>query len=245
MAATKSLGSSIQLWHSGQLAKEQIRNWPWRELPRTLFGNYLIWISVMWQFYSKLRFLYCRQLLLLLWKKALFNLAHSTRWKLSSVAYLCVPSPVLNFFFPFFLQSAEDINLVINIQRIFSYLPSIPGFFSIQRPFLPLLTGTKRSLEEESGNLETSPIKSLNLGWNGPQSDIPGAPPAWPIPSLLPGVSCELGPLLSKMPSATPLYNPNTDNNLYGEVHVVDVRVEPQCRLDEIKGNQEPTKKVP
>ncbi|KAK4786901.1 hypothetical protein SAY86_010734 [Trapa natans] len=91
-----------------------------------------------------------------------------------------------------FAKTAEDINLVVSIQRKFSYLQSIPGVFSIQRPFLPL-------------------------------------------PSLFPGVSFELGSMQWKMPSATPLYSPNTDNNRYGQVHVVDVKVEPSCHLDEVE----------
>ncbi|XP_031399321.1 protein RICE SALT SENSITIVE 3-like isoform X2 [Punica granatum] len=126
----------------------------------------------------------------------------------------------------------EDINLVIKIQRKFSYLQSIPGVFSIQRPFLPPhLTGIKRSFDEGPAEPGNSPSKSLNLGWNGPQNDIPWPQPSWPIPSLLPG----LGAWLSKVPSGIPTYNPNGGNSLCGEVRFGDVKVEPSCHLDGIR----------
>ncbi|XVE94956.1 hypothetical protein REPUB_Repub02eG0054500 [Reevesia pubescens] len=124
----------------------------------------------------------------------------------------------------------EDLNLVISIQRKFSYLQSIPGVFSIQRPYLPIqhphvlkpnnqilenhettfclddkrqLRGTKRLIDEKP---EDSPIKSINLGWNSPQNGIIGSP-FWSIPPLLPTISCSLGALLSKLPSVIPSYN--------------------------------------
>ncbi|KAI5655256.1 hypothetical protein M9H77_32443 [Catharanthus roseus] len=37
-----------------------------------------------------------------------------------------------------FYKIVEDLNLVINIQRKFSYLQSIPGIYAVQRPYLPL-----------------------------------------------------------------------------------------------------------
>ncbi|KAJ6328051.1 hypothetical protein OIU77_009857 [Salix suchowensis] len=37
-----------------------------------------------------------------------------------------------------FDKIVEDLNLVISIQRKFSYLQSIPGIFAIQRPYLPI-----------------------------------------------------------------------------------------------------------
>lgn len=128
-------------------------------------------------------------------------------------------------------QMVEDLNLVISIQRKFSYLQSIPGVFASQRPYLPiqhpyalkpnnqmpehhetttichddkrLFGGTKRLIDERP---EDSPIKSINLGWNSPQNGIIG-PPYWSIPPLLPTVSCSLGALLSKLPSVIPSYN--------------------------------------
>lgn len=125
----------------------------------------------------------------------------------------------------------EDLNLVISIQRKFSYLQSIPGVFAIQRPYLPIqhpyvikpstqtleshettsfsiynkrqLTGVKRLFDDKT---EDSPIKSINLGWNTPQNGIPGAP-IWSIPPLL-QMPCSLGALLAKLPSVPPFYNP-------------------------------------
>ncbi|XWS14746.1 hypothetical protein CRYUN_Cryun35bG0034700 [Craigia yunnanensis] len=124
----------------------------------------------------------------------------------------------------------EDLNLVISIQRKFSYLQSIPGVFGIQRPYFPIqhpyvlkpnnqilenhettfclndkrqLGGTKRLIDERP---EDSPIKSVNLGWNSPQNGII-ASPFRSIPPLLPTMSCSLGALLSKLPSVIPSYN--------------------------------------
>ncbi|KAG6749064.1 hypothetical protein NC652_032295 [Populus alba x Populus x berolinensis] len=129
-----------------------------------------------------------------------------------------------------FDKIVEDLNLVIGIQRKFSYLQSIPGIFAIQRPYLPVqhpyiikpnthtienqeiafsvddkrqITGVKRLFHE---SLDDFPIKAINMGWNSPQNGIPG-PPIWSIPPLLPPMSCSLGALLSKLPSATPSYS--------------------------------------
>ncbi|XP_065848184.1 transcription factor LHW-like [Euphorbia lathyris] len=128
-----------------------------------------------------------------------------------------------------FDKVVEDLNLVINIQRKFSYLHSIPGVFAIQRPYLPIqhpyilkpntrviesqetafsfddkrhVTGMKRFLDER---LDNSPIKSTNLGWNSPQNGMT-VPPIWGIPPLLPTMSCSLGALLSKLPAVLPSY---------------------------------------
>ncbi|KAL4278002.1 hypothetical protein GQ457_03G039790 [Hibiscus cannabinus] len=127
-------------------------------------------------------------------------------------------------------KMVEDLNLVISIQRKFSYLQSIPGVFAIQRPYLTIqhpytlkpnnqmpenhdtsichddkrqLGGTKRLIEERP---EDFPIKSINLGWNSPQNGIVG-PPFWSIPPLVPTVNCSFGALLSKLPSVIPSYN--------------------------------------
>uniref|UniRef100_A0A5B6YMA9 Putative Serine/threonine-protein kinase WNK-related isoform 1 n=1 Tax=Davidia involucrata TaxID=16924 RepID=A0A5B6YMA9_DAVIN len=66
------------------------------------------------------------------------------------------------------------------------------------------LTGTKRLYGEGP---DDSPIKSINLGYNTPQNSVAGTPPIWAIPPLLPSMSCSLGALLSKLPSAVPSYN--------------------------------------
>ncbi|KAL5559084.1 hypothetical protein UlMin_035295 [Ulmus minor] len=124
----------------------------------------------------------------------------------------------------------EDLNLVISIQRKFSFLQSIPGVFAMQRPSLPIQhpyslkpstpmleiqetalsicekrhsTGVKRLFDETTNE---SPIKSLNLGWNTPQNSTSGSH-LWPIPPLLPSMSFSLGALLSKLPSVTSSYN--------------------------------------
>ncbi|GMY28722.1 transcription factor [Fagus crenata] len=125
-----------------------------------------------------------------------------------------------------FEKIAEDLNLVISIQRKFSYLQSIPGVFAIQRPYLPIqhpyvlkpsqetsfsfydkrqLTGMKRLFDEKPD--DNSSVKSINLGWNTPQNGIAG-PPIWSIPPLFPPtMSCSLGTLLSKLPSVLPSCN--------------------------------------
>ncbi|OMP03907.1 hypothetical protein COLO4_10120 [Corchorus olitorius] len=137
-----------------------------------------------------------------------------------------------------FDKIVEDLNLVISIQRKFSYLQSIPGVFAIQRPYLPIqhpyvlkpnnqtlethetttfclddkpqFVGTKRLINERP---EDSPIKSINLGWNSPQNGILG-PPFWSIPPLLPPMSCSLGALLSKLPSVIPSDTSLVNNNI-------------------------------
>ncbi|KDP41691.1 hypothetical protein JCGZ_16098 [Jatropha curcas] len=128
-----------------------------------------------------------------------------------------------------FDKIAEDLNLVINVQRKFSYLQSIPGVFAMQRPYLPIqhpyilkpntrtieseeigfsvddkrqITGVKRLFDE---SFDDSPLKSINLGLNSPQNGITG-PPIWSIPPLLPTMSCSLGALLSRLPSVIPSY---------------------------------------
>ncbi|KGN55228.1 transcription factor LHW [Cucumis sativus] len=108
----------------------------------------------------------------------------------------------------------EDLNLVINVQRKFSYLHSVPGIFAVQRPYLPTQhpyvlkpdvqmienqsTGLKRLF---SSMLDESPIKSINLGWNTPQHSLTTGSPVWPIPPLLPSTSCSLGTFKSNFPS--------------------------------------------
>ncbi|XP_062159338.1 protein RICE SALT SENSITIVE 3-like isoform X2 [Alnus glutinosa] len=131
-----------------------------------------------------------------------------------------------------FDKIVEDLNLVISIQRKFSYLQSIPGVFTIQRPCLPIqhpyvikpsmqtieshetslsfynkrqLTRVKRLFGDKTEDSD-SPIKSINLGWNTPQNGIAGQP-IWPIPPLLPTMPCSLGALLAKLPSVAPYYS--------------------------------------
>ncbi|CAK9135356.1 unnamed protein product [Ilex paraguariensis] len=127
----------------------------------------------------------------------------------------------------------EDLNLVISIQRKFSYLQSIPGIYAIQRPYLPSqhpytfkpnnphimletnektfideykcqLAGSKRQYVEEQND---SPVKSINLGHNSPQNGVAELSAIWSIPPLFPPMSCSLGALLTKLPSVVPSDN--------------------------------------
>ncbi|OIT04204.1 PREDICTED: uncharacterized protein LOC109225018 isoform X1 [Nicotiana attenuata] len=124
-----------------------------------------------------------------------------------------------------FNKVVEDLNLVVSIQRKFSYLQSIPGIYAIQRPFLPMqhtytykpkditlvnetdnqmddnnqLIGSKRLQGER---LHEFPVKAINIGYNSPQGMA--SLPLWSIPSLLPSVPCNLGSLLSKVPARAP-----------------------------------------
>ncbi|KAF7817471.1 protein RICE SALT SENSITIVE 3-like [Senna tora] len=107
---------------------------------------------------------------------------------------------------------AEDLNLVMTIQRKFSYLQNVPGAFAIQRPYLPIqhpyilkpnnihmmesnetavsvynmsqVSGVKRLIDEASNYAST---KSINLGWNSPRPPLWSPPPPLPkLSSLLP-----------------------------------------------------------
>ncbi|XP_004292805.1 PREDICTED: uncharacterized protein LOC101311158 [Fragaria vesca subsp. vesca] len=97
-----------------------------------------------------------------------------------------------------FAKIAEDLNLVISIQRKFSYLQSIPGVFAMQRPYLPIQhpyilkpSNAQNMIMNESATTTTATsigagvkrlfnhtprddqmIKSINLGWNTPQNGI-------------------------------------------------------------------------
>lgn len=131
----------------------------------------------------------------------------------------------------------EDPNLVISIQRKFNYLQSIPGIFTVQRgPETSsyfsdknrYITGAKR-LFDEAPEQDGPSIKSMNLGWNSPLNGG-STLPVWPIPSLLPGVSCSLGALLSKFPYSVPPYNPNEDGG--DGVEICGIKMEPSCHLE-------------
>ncbi|XP_028772581.1 protein RICE SALT SENSITIVE 3-like isoform X1 [Neltuma alba] len=116
---------------------------------------------------------------------------------------------------------AEDISLVIRIQRKFSFLQSVPSGFAIQRPYpvqhpyvlkpniqmmesnetvlsvynMNQMSGVKRLIDERPNNASR---KSINLGWNSPQDGTAGQP-IWSLPPTL--------PLLPKIPSLFPSYN--------------------------------------
>ncbi|KAL3514453.1 hypothetical protein ACH5RR_027170 [Cinchona calisaya] len=116
----------------------------------------------------------------------------------------------------------EDLNLVISIQRKFSYLQSIPGIYAIERPYLPIQQphtlktntphlmiktnetaqgvddkcqpiGTKRLYCDRSDDF---PAKSINLSYNTPHNGSFGPPPGpalWSIPPLLPSTAFNPG----------------------------------------------------
>ncbi|RDY04498.1 Protein RICE SALT SENSITIVE 3, partial [Mucuna pruriens] len=110
-----------------------------------------------------------------------------------------------------FNKIAEDLNLVISIQRQFSYLQSIPGVFGIQRPYLPIqhpYTVKPSFIESNGMTLSTT----YDMGWNPPQNGAPdpslcSAPPPLPFPLPLPTMPCSFGALLSKLPSGIPPHN--------------------------------------
>ncbi|KAI7753806.1 hypothetical protein M8C21_003188 [Ambrosia artemisiifolia] len=107
------------------------------------------------------------------------------------------------------IKILEDLNLVLSIQRKFSYLRSIPGLFSIQRPFSTVQQDSYNPLKHKStiglGEAQQvigpkvnvhggesqpykSPIWSLGSGYINPEGARvgPHGPPLWPIPPLLP-----------------------------------------------------------
>lgn len=110
--------------------------------------------------------------------------------------------------------------MVLNIQRKFSYLQSLPGIYTIQRPHHPnhspqldytsvprLMQATddkQQMIGLEKQNYETSPTKPLYLGYNNtPQICSAEASSVWSIPPLLPS---NLGPFFPKAPA--PYYAP-------------------------------------
>lgn len=111
-----------------------------------------------------------------------------------------------------FEKEVEDLNLVLNIQRKFSYLQSIPGIYAIQRPylgqrFMQTTNGTDEDRHETTGlksqNYEQPDIsKSLYLGYNTtPQNCSSGEPlPLWSFPPLLPSNLGAFLPRVSSLP---------------------------------------------
>lgn len=113
----------------------------------------------------------------------------------------------------------EDLNLVISIQRKFSYLQTIPGLFPTQRQYTPMfqqysnesvavdenpyLTGGKTLNGEIS---DEYPAKSISMGWNTPLNGVV-APCNLSIPPSLPPFSYSFGAVLSTFPSLIPSFN--------------------------------------
>ncbi|KAL8491980.1 hypothetical protein ACS0TY_023542 [Phlomoides rotata] len=132
-----------------------------------------------------------------------------------------------------FDKVVEDLNMVLNIQRKFSFIQSIPGIYAIQRPFLQIheynnahavmqtnvvqdkqhqVIGFKRQIYEQ---LEDLPSKSLCLGYT---NDTSGGLPMWSIPPLLPS-NISGGAFFSKIPStAVPHYGTDHDNIFLGNL---------------------------
>ncbi|OIW14889.1 hypothetical protein TanjilG_30608 [Lupinus angustifolius] len=128
-----------------------------------------------------------------------------------------------------FNKIAEDLNLVITIQRKFSYLQSIPGVFAIQRPYImkpslqmieTITNGMPLSSDDSSRVAGFDKLQAIELGWNHPQNGTAG-PPFWSGLPTLPNMSYNLGNMLSKIPSITPISNilhvPNTEIQSSGE----------------------------
>lgn len=133
-----------------------------------------------------------------------------------------------------FDKIAEDLNLVINIQRQFSYLQSIPGVFGIQRPYLPIQHPyvVKPSFIESNG----MPLSTYDIGWNPPQNgalcpSLCSGPP----PLSLPTMPCSFGAFLSKLPSRIPLHNAGTQSTIQ-RVKIEDYEFHPTTHDGDQKG---------
>ncbi|KAJ8541127.1 hypothetical protein K7X08_001943 [Anisodus acutangulus] len=107
-----------------------------------------------------------------------------------------------------FNKVLEDHNLVLSIQRKFSYLQSIPGIYAIQRPSWPiqhphtykpnnvtLVNETDCGMDDKHQLIRTKrlhgerlihefPVKSINLGNNSPQGM--SSLPLWSMPAAAP-----------------------------------------------------------
>ncbi|KAG4931605.1 hypothetical protein JHK82_048713 [Glycine max] len=134
------------------------------------------------------------------------------------------------------IQIAEDLNFVVSIQRKFSYLHSIPGVFSIQRPHLPIqhpciakpnlqmMESNEMTLSAYNATNQVTRVNgvheekssffsmiSINLGRNPPPQNgttTTQGSPLWSAPPSLPNMSCSFGAMLSKLPYVTPSNNP-------------------------------------
>ncbi|KAK1392431.1 Salt sensitive [Heracleum sosnowskyi] len=129
----------------------------------------------------------------------------------------------------------EDLNLVISIQRKFSFIQSIPGVYAMQRPYLPIqhpytfkpnnphivtessdtaffndekhhLSGLKM-LQYERQHDQSSNNSTYFSNISQQNGSVRSSPPLWSIPPLLPSTSCNYRALSSKLPSITPYHN--------------------------------------
>ncbi|KAH6822927.1 hypothetical protein C2S53_002740 [Perilla frutescens var. hirtella] len=140
-----------------------------------------------------------------------------------------------------FEKVVEDLNMVLNIQRKFSYLQTIPGIYAIQRPYQPIQNpqldyNNSQRLKQTSGmldgiddknqmiglkrqnyeQLDISPTnKSLYSGYNNSTQNYSAeALPFWSIPPLLPSMPSNLGAFFSKSPSVpVPYFSPQGFNH--------------------------------
>ncbi|KAL8141116.1 hypothetical protein V2J09_007137 [Rumex salicifolius] len=141
----------------------------------------------------------------------------------------------------------EDLNLVITTQRKFSYLQSLPGMLSIQRPNLGAMVSNSYTIEEANNtasNLSVNDkhqlagskrpvhsdgptgtaIKSINLGWNNPQSGLIGSPM----------LSYNFGVLLSRPGFVGPSYEPLIGSGFdHGASPGQGVKLEFECGQEE------------
>ncbi|WOG90722.1 hypothetical protein DCAR_0309966 [Daucus carota subsp. sativus] len=129
----------------------------------------------------------------------------------------------------------EDLNLVISIQRKFSYIQSIPGIYAMQRPYLPIkhpytfkpnnphivtesneaefcikekhYLSRMKMLQYERQHDQSSNNSTYLSYISPPNGTVRSSPPLWSIPPLLPSSSCNFRALSSKLPSISPLYN--------------------------------------
>lgn len=169
-----------------------------------------------------------------------------------------------------FNKIAEDLNLVVSIQRKFSYLHSIPGVFSIQRPHLPIqhpciakpnamMESNEMTLSSYNNNQVTKlngvheerpsffSMIAINLGRNPPPPQNGttiqgGVSPLWSGPPSLPNMSCSFGAMLSKLPSVTP-NNPtqvSDANRVNSTGHKVKIE---ECRFH-VAGDGDQNKKT-
>lgn len=148
-----------------------------------------------------------------------------------------------------FDKIVEDLNLVISIQRKFSYLQSIPGVYAVQRPYFPIQQHPNYTFkpniieqqpafaaEEEDDKRQLIGSKKLCASINGENrpeepsiksinlgyiSPQNRSPPFWPIPPLWPSIPCSFGALIATIPP----YNHNAIDT-YGNNSTQCVRVD-------------------
>ncbi|CAN0922395.1 Protein RICE SALT SENSITIVE 3 [Linum grandiflorum] len=103
-----------------------------------------------------------------------------------------------------FDKIVEDVNLVINIQRKFSYLQSIPGTFATQRSYLPIQhTNVERKQRQTIGMK-----RAFDQRMDGDEQYI------FSIPPLLPTTAVSCRPLLTKLRTGDVVNNYSCSNGI-------------------------------